>query len=141
MEKRLNFLVDTNIWLERLLDQEHSKDVKEFLEAIPTDLLFISDFSLHSIGVILFRNKKSGLFYDFINDLFEQGNLKVLSLNPSDQVYLIELNLKHRFDFDDAYQYQLAIKYELTLVTFDGDFKRSKVRIMNPKEAIQLYKK
>ena len=141
MEKRLNFLVDTNIWLERLLDQEHSKDVKEFLEVISTDLLHISDFSLHSIGVILFRNKKSGLFYDFINDLFGQGNLKVLSLNPYDQVDLIELNLKHRFDFDDAYQYQLAIKYELTLVTFDGDFKKSKVRIVNPKEAIQLYKK
>lgn len=93
MEKKINFLVDTNIWLERLLDQDHSNDVKEFLEVIPTDSLFISDFSLHSIGVILFRNKKAGLFYDFINDLFRQGNLKVLSLNPFDQVDLIELNL------------------------------------------------
>lgn len=141
MEKKINFLVDTNIWLERLLDQDHSNDVKEFLEVIPTDSLFISDFSLHSIGVILFRYKKAGLFYDFINDLFRQGNLKVLSLNPFDQVDLIELNLKNKFDFDDAYQYHLAIKYELTLVTFYADFKRSKVRILNPMEAIQFYKK
>ncbi len=128
MEKNLNFLTDTNIWLERLLDQEHSNEVKDFLEIVPTKFLFISDFTLHSIGVILFRNKKPHLFHEFVNDLFGQGNLKVLSLNPFDQVDLIELNIKQKLDFDD-------------LVTFDRDFKRSKIKVLNPTEAVQLYRK
>ena len=141
MEKNLNFLTDTNIWLERLLDQEHSNEVKDFLEIVPTKFLFISDFTLHSIGVILFRNKKPHLFHEFVNDLFGQGNLKVLSLNPFDQVDLIELNIKQKLDFDDAYQYQIALKYNLALVTFDRDFKRSKIKVLNPTEAVHLYRK
>lgn len=49
------YLVDTNIWLERLLDQEKSEEVGRFLAKTPTNRLIISDFSLHSIGVILDR--------------------------------------------------------------------------------------
>jgi Predicted nucleic acid-binding protein, contains PIN domain len=141
MEKGVNLLVDTNIWLERLLDQEKSLEVKNFLETIPAELLFISDFTLHSIGVILFRLKKSSLLHDFIKDLFDRAHIKVLSLNPIDQIDLIELNTKQKLDFDDAYQYQVALKYNLTLVTFDRDFKKSKIRVHTPKEATQLFKK
>jgi len=28
-------------------------------------------------------------------------------------------------DFDDAYQYALAVKYDLTIVSFDSDFDRT----------------
>ena len=141
MEKNINFLVDTNIWLERLLEQSHAKEVQNFLEIVPAKFLFILNFTLHSIGVILFRIKKSHVFYDFINDLFAQGRLKVLSLNPFDQVDLIELSAKQKLDFDDAYQYQIALKYDLVLVTFDQDFKRAKIKVVHPIEAIQLYRK
>jgi len=30
------------------------------------------------------------------------------------------------FDFDDAYQYSVAEKYDFTLISFDTDFDRSK---------------
>ncbi len=33
------YLVDTNIWLERLLDQERSAEVGQFLSRIPADRL------------------------------------------------------------------------------------------------------
>ncbi len=49
------FLVDTNIWLELLLEQERAGEVRRFLDALPSDQLAISHFSLHSIGVILGR--------------------------------------------------------------------------------------
>jgi len=39
------YLVDTNVWLERLLDQERSAEVQRFLEAIPSDQLFMTDFT------------------------------------------------------------------------------------------------
>ena len=31
------YLVDTNIWLERLLEQERSEEVAKFLNSIPTE--------------------------------------------------------------------------------------------------------
>jgi predicted nucleic acid-binding protein len=66
-------LVDTNVWLERLLDQEKSEIVSKFFNVVPTDELFVSDFSIHSIGVILSRLKKYELFETFINDIFVNG--------------------------------------------------------------------
>ena len=40
------WLIDTNIWLERLLDQQKSGEVALFLERIPSDRLWITDFFL-----------------------------------------------------------------------------------------------
>ena len=37
------YLVDTNIWLERLLDQARSGEVGHFLNHIPSERLFITD--------------------------------------------------------------------------------------------------
>ncbi|GBE28016.1 hypothetical protein BMS3Bbin03_01951 [bacterium BMS3Bbin03] len=59
------YLLDTNIFLAILLDQEKSAACKEFLNK-NYDKVFISDFSLHSIGVILFNYNKKQVFKDFI---------------------------------------------------------------------------
>jgi hypothetical protein len=47
------YLLDTNIWLERLLGQARTGEVGQFLDEISADQLFITDFSFQSIGVIL----------------------------------------------------------------------------------------
>ena len=51
------FLIDTNVWLELLLEQENSNQVRAFLESVDADQLAISEFSLYSIGIILTRLK------------------------------------------------------------------------------------
>jgi hypothetical protein len=61
------YLVDTNIWLERLLDQEKSDEVGEFLSAVHSDMMGITDFSLHSIGVIPTRLKRPDIFLPFLS--------------------------------------------------------------------------
>ncbi len=43
------YLVDTNIWLERLLDQERSAEVGQFLSGVASARLLMTDFTLHSI--------------------------------------------------------------------------------------------
>ncbi len=78
------FLIDTNIFLEILLDQERSSECKEFLNK-NSEKIFISDFSLHSIGVILFRNKKREIFLDFVQDVLSK--VEILGL-PS-QEYMV----------------------------------------------------
>ncbi|GAB6163757.1 hypothetical protein JCM12298_29170 [Desulfothermus naphthae] len=64
------YLVDTNIWLERLLEQERSDEVAELLNSISTEKLFITDFSFHSIGIILTKFKKFEILTKFVHDLF-----------------------------------------------------------------------
>ena len=45
------YLLDTNIWLERLLGQSQSATVGRLLERLPLDQILMSDFTLHSLGV------------------------------------------------------------------------------------------
>ena len=63
------YLFDTNIFLEVLLLQERADDCKKVL-ADNAGGIVISDFSLHSIGVILFRKKKEASFSRFAADIF-----------------------------------------------------------------------
>ena len=122
METKVRYLVDTNVWMERFLDQEKSVIASKFFDLIPTDSLLVSDFSIHSIGVILSRLKKYDIFEKFINDLFINGQIELLSLDSSDLLEVIENIQKYRLDFDDSYQYSVAQKYDLTIITFDKDF-------------------
>ena len=53
--ERLVYLVDTNVFLEGLLEQEKVETVSSFFHTTDLREMFISDLSLHSIGIILFR--------------------------------------------------------------------------------------
>ena len=62
----LMFLVDTNVWLELLLEQKRAEEARQFLLNVEASLLAITEFSLYSIGVILTRLKKDETFNDFL---------------------------------------------------------------------------
>ncbi len=62
------FLVDTNVFLEIPLEQDKKEDCKKFLDE-NIGSLNITDFSLHSIGVILFRYHKENIFQRFVEDV------------------------------------------------------------------------
>jgi len=129
------YLVDTNIWLERLLDQERSDEVGEFLSAVPSDQMGITDFSLHSIGVITSRLKRPDIFSVFLNDICIEGAVTIISLVPEDLQKLVHSMALYRLDFDDAYQYTAAAEHGLVLVSFDTDFDRTPVQRMTPGQA------
>ena len=137
MEAKVRYLVDTNVWLERLLDQDKSEIVSRFLDTIPLDDLFVSDFAIHSIGVILSRYKKLSLFEKFLSDLFVNGQIEQLSLNSSDLLDVISNMQEFNLDFDDAYQLTVSQKYDLTIVTFDKDFDVKGIRKNTPDEIIK----
>ena len=115
------FLVDTNIFLEILLTQEKQDACRKFLEE-NVGSLFISDFSLHSIGVIWFRNNREEVFKKFLKDIIP--NLEITTLPKMSYEDLAEIKKKLGLDFDDAYQYQVARKRNLKIVTMDKDFKK-----------------
>lgn len=129
------YLVDTNIFLEALLEQDKKDDVQSFLQTIDLSTLYITDLSLHSIGIILYRLKNFALFNTFVEDIIVDG-IGILSL-PSEDLKTLDMTAdKFNLDFDDAYQYTAAAKYGMQLISFDTDFDRTDRKRKEPIEVL-----
>jgi predicted nucleic acid-binding protein len=125
------YLADTNIFLEALLEQERANEVQQFLQSIDLDAIFITDFSLNSIGIALFNRKKYASFTSFVEDMIV-GGIHILSLSLEDLRTLNLLVRKFNLDFDDAYQYAVADKYNLQLISFDQHFDQTDKKRKEP---------
>jgi len=73
------YLVDTNIFLEALLEQNNAQEVRSLFQKIDLGEMFITDLSLHSMGIILFGLGKFELFISFLDDMIVDG-IEILSL-------------------------------------------------------------
>ncbi len=130
------YVVDTNIWLERLLDQARAEEVGRFLADVTPDQLALSDFSLHSIGVVLARLDRSQVFLQFVRDVLLDGDVALVSVLPDAMSRLVEVMRQFRLDFDDAYQYVAAEQRGATLVSFDGDFDGTERGRLTPEQVL-----
>jgi len=66
-------LLDTNIFLEIILSQEKAEDAKNLLLKSAQHEFFLTDYSLHSIGLLLFRRKQHEAFRAFLEDVLVNG--------------------------------------------------------------------
>ena len=130
------YLADTNIFLEALLEQEKANQVRLFLQSIDLNTICITDFSLNSIGIALFRQRKYPIFISFVEDIIG-GGVHILSLSVEDLKTLEHPSQKFNLDFDDAYQYAVAEKYNLQLVSFDQDFDQTDKERKEPIEILK----
>ncbi|MGC8856870.1 MAG: PIN domain-containing protein [Anaerolineae bacterium] len=87
--------------------------------------LAITEFSLYSIGIILTRLQKDKVFEDFLSDTIEDSGVIRVRLDTADLKRLLSIRQQFPMDFDDAYQYVAALKYDYTLISFDSDFDRA----------------
>lgn len=134
----MKYLIDTNIPLLILLDQDSSGESRSFFERIPMTDCVISDFSLHSIGVILARKGRKGFFKAFVDDLIIKCGLHVLHIRYEEIYSVVEKMDETHLDFDDAYQYTLAERYGLRIVSFDADFDATVKGRIRPAEVANL---
>lgn len=132
------YLLDTNILLELLLDQEGSDEVERFISISGQEDLFLTDFALHSIGVILIRNELYDLLSSLIDDIHSSGRIQIVSLELNDFPHIVSAVRQYRLDFDDAYQYVAAENNNLTIVSFDSDFDRTKRGRKTPAEVLEI---
>jgi uncharacterized protein len=97
----------------------------------------MSDFTLHSIALALTRRKLFETFIAFVQDLFIDGNISLLSLSPQDLANIPEIMQQQKLDYDDAYQYSLAQQQKLLLISFDTDFDHTTLGRKTPIEILQ----
>ena len=121
----MRFLVDTNIFIELLLNQVRAGEARAFLENRKRHTLFVTDFALHSIGLLLFRQKQQRVFRQFLQEIMGVLGIGMLSLTVRDMDSLFDLAARFNLDFDDAYQYTAAKQHGLRIVSFDADFERT----------------
>jgi predicted nucleic acid-binding protein len=132
------YLVDTNIWLEYLLDQKKASEAEEFFRRIDDGLIYISDFSLFSIGIITQKYNKIKIFEKFINDIFNIGEVNFVRLEISDLNKLTQCISNLNLDFDDAYQFTCAETFGLELISYDKDFDKATVKRKTPAQIIKI---
>jgi len=75
--------------------------------------------------VVLSRLGKKEVLLQFVRDAFVEGAVALVSLQPDEMEFLVEVMSKFKLDFDDAYQYVAAEKHDVVIVSFDSDFDRT----------------
>lgn len=116
------YLLDTNIWLERLLGQAQSAVVGRLLASVPTEQLLMTDFTLHSLGVILNKLGHRSVLTQFVQDVLIDGGVVLITLPPSAMYRVVAIMDNFGLDFDDAYQYVAAEREQAIIVSLDRDF-------------------
>ena len=119
-------LLDTNIFLEILLAQPKAQAAQRFINSQQQGSLALSNYSLDGIGLKLYWAKKIDVLEQFGREL-KDAEITILTIEPQDLGALVKNIKKWNLDFDDAYQYTLAQKYSLELVSFDKDFDKTDI--------------
>jgi len=69
-------------------------------------------------------------------EIIDSG-IQIIRLSPENMPTLTKNAEKFSLDFDDAYQYTVADKYDLELLSFDRDFDRTERERKEPSQVIK----
>ena len=133
MEQKISevpYLVDTNIFVEFLLEQDRAEESLRIMERIEQGELkaYITSFALHSIAVILDRRKELDLMEKFLERVIQAKGLQVYQTEPIEEKAITALMRTVRLDFDDTLHYFVATKLVATLISFDRGFDKTDLK-------------
>ncbi len=129
------YLVDTNIFLEVLLLQQRKDECKSFLNLLKKgkQIGVITDFTIHSIIVIMSNFNRLNELRVFLLSLTAYKGLKIYHTNITDEVMATEIALKEKLDMDDAIQYAVALSLNVeAIISFDKHFNSLKIPRKEP---------
>jgi len=131
----VKYLVDANVWLAPMTGGEHASEADELIRTAPAASLACTDFVLHALGIILTSASQSDAFRQILDDLTRR-QVWTLHLAPSDLHTVLDRMQTFKLDFDDAFQYLIAEREDLTIVSFDTDFDRTPRGRMTPSQVL-----
>lgn len=125
-----NTLIDTNIFLELLLDQEKADACSEILNdyASGKKSAHVSSFTIDTIIIILQKHKISLKKIEyFIKSIIKSNGLLIYDLKTADRLASIKLIEKYKLDYEDAIILQSAISCNCSeILSFDKHFDKIK---------------
>ncbi len=123
------FLLDTNVLLEILLEQAKGELARAVLVELSSSYpLYISDFSLHSVGIKLWNSQKNSISQNEMAKAWEsflknvEQNFPILTLDFRGLQSVGKIIKTYGLDFDDAYQSAVAMEFGLDIISEDSDF-------------------
>ncbi len=131
------YLLDTNLFVEVLLEQEKSDEVERFLDGASAKGLYLTEFSLYSIALLLVKRRMQKDLLKFVDDVLLTDRVSLVRLGPNEIGDIVQVCDRFNLDFDDAYQYRAAEKNNLILVSLDADFDRTERGRKTPAEVLK----
>ena len=137
MEQKISetpYVVDTNIFVEFLLEQERADESLQAMERIERGELeaYVTSFALHSIAVILERHKDMDLLEKFFDRVIQAKGLRVYQTEPIEEKSITALTRTVKLDFDDTLHYYVANTLGATLISFDRGFDTTDLKRVEP---------
>ena len=123
-------IIDTNIFLEVLLNQEKCEGCSTFLRGILEGGRegFITTFSIDSIVISMLNNKAGNEKVNvFLSSLVKYKGLRFYQVKISDRIKALKLMKIYNLDYEDALILQSAISTgSEEIVSFDKHFDKIK---------------
>lgn len=120
-------------------ERSEADSVRQFIAAVPLRKLFVSIYSIHSIGVILRCHQMIGQYTAFLAAASLGQQIDVVHIPVEERMLVEKSCLQHNLDFDDGYQYAAAELFRLRLVSLDSDFDRTPNGRLTPEQALSAF--
>ncbi|MGQ4892014.1 MAG: type II toxin-antitoxin system VapC family toxin [Candidatus Njordarchaeia archaeon] len=133
------YLVDTNIFLEVMLSQERKEECKRLLRAIKNGKItaVITDFSVYSIMILMYRLKKVDEIETFLSSLVAYRGLHIYSLSLMDKINVVRVVKEKGLDVDDAIQYAVGLALKVKgIISFDKHFDNLEIPRLEPRNLL-----
>jgi hypothetical protein len=130
-------LLDTNIFLELLLDQKRATECEELLQLISKGKTeaAVTHFAVHAVEAVIGDPKSLAIF---LSNLEHSTGLSIYDTNLSDEMAAALIAQKIGLDFDDTLQYYVAKKLGVeALVSFDQHFDKVDIRRIEPRDLLR----
>lgn len=134
-------LIDTNIFLEYLLNQRHADEVEAFLihiqsANVPT---VCSHFAIHAIEAILSGANKYDAIGQFLKNMERNPSISIYATSITEEMEISRMAQEKKLDFDDALQYYVAKKTGCyAIISFDTDFDHTDLMRKTPQSITPL---
>lgn len=134
------YLIDTNIFLEVMLSRDRSEECRKLLRMLRDDRLrgIVTDFTIHSIIVLLDRLKRLNALKSFLQSLTAYKGLCIYATPLCDEIKAVDIAEKTGLDMDDSIQYCAALSAKAeAIISFDKDFNNLEVPRKEPKDLVK----
>ncbi len=133
-------LLDTNIFLEYLLDQERANEVTAFFHWVHQQQIPVicTHYSIHSIESTLSARKEWTKLLDFLSFIEKMASIAVYETSIPEEQKITQLVSEKNLDFDDALQYFVAKKNNCgAIVSFDHHFDKTDLARKTPADFLE----